>query len=538
MAVLLLFFNPQRSIRNIQNILTVEHYLKQANIPYYIHELAYNETPHLFAPTENVKLSRTYSYLCDKENMIRTLLPIVPAKYTKICIMDENLFFDEPDWYNLTSEALESYDVCQPFTSVYLLGPDYKPNRFISGSIPQDQTYVKALCRLCYETSARTLTDDACFTTCGLRIYQYYGGSTPTRTALAEEAGVTFEAATQYRKDGLLEWIPNTRGLLNTILEDSQKDSDLVKESRIGTSKISAPSPYNFPDIQDMAVVLTFFNPAQYNRSTQNIIMVRHWLEQAGIPYFIAEIAYRTNPFLFVAGPRVFQYRSDSNIFYKENLLDAIEPRIPAVYTKICLLDADILYKNPDWYARTSTLLDTCDICQPFTSAIWTHADFTEAMRRTHCLGSTLPILDTTREHQGFVWAFNREWYKTYPYRTIPICTSGGDTIIHDLLKKRNHHLYRYYKRYYDYIKTHNITANYAWLEAEVIHLHHGSLSNRLYNDYMDDIQRLVESCGVGAIPDAVRKRADGILEWIPVCKDALNSYNDTYFVSRHEDDI
>jgi hypothetical protein len=61
MAVALVFFNPQRSIRVVQNILMVVHYLQTATIPYFIHELAFNDEPHLFAPADNVKRSRSTS---------------------------------------------------------------------------------------------------------------------------------------------------------------------------------------------------------------------------------------------------------------------------------------------------------------------------------------------------------------------------------------------------------------------------------------------------------------------------------------------
>ena len=532
MAVVLVFANPQRSIRKVQNILTVIHYLKLAKIPYFIHELAYIDDPYLFAPAENIKLSRSTSYIYDKDNLIQTLLPMIPVSYTKLCIMDGNIFFDVPKWYDMVSDSLESYDVCQPFTSVHLLGPDYRPAQKLTDPVDVSMnTSVRAFCRCCYEKSTATLADDTCIVLCDIPIYRYYDGD-----ALLS---LTLDLSdTRVRTDGLLEWIPRSRKKLNTAVLASWRNEDLVNETFAGTNKIGVPAPYDYPRVQDMAVVLPFFNPAQYNRIAQNIITVVHWLEQAQIPYYIAEMAYNDNPFLFKAGSHVIQYRSTDNIFYKENLVDVIESQLPPVYTKICMLDADILYNNPDWYARTSQLLDTCDVCQPFTTAIWTHVDFSEAIRRTHCLGSKLPIIDCIKEHQGFVWAFNREWYKTYPYRTIPICTSGGDTILHDLLKQRRLHLYRYYRKYYDYVEQNNITAKYAWLDAEIFHLNHGALEKRGYSIYMEDILSLIESLGVASIPEAVIKREDGILEWVPACKEKLNAYNDYYFYSRREDDV
>ena len=225
-------------------------------------------------------------------------------------------------------------------------------------------------------------------------------------------------------------------------------------------------------------------------------------------------------------------------MFYKENLVDVIEARLPAVYTKICMLDADIFFSKPDWYTQTSLLLDTHDICQPFTNAIWTHADFTEYRRRTHCLGSSLPIINWLTEHPGFVWAFRREWYRSYPYRHIPICTTGGDTILHDLVKGRHMGLYKYYKKYYNKCEEQKISVNYSWLDCDIYHLNHGVYDKRMYPTYVDDVCTLLNTFGFTMPYDAVYHREDGILEWKPVCREAINAFNDNYFRSREEDEV
>jgi hypothetical protein len=595
MAIVLVFFNPQRSIRVVQNILTVVHYLKAASIPHYIHELAFNDEPHLFAPAENVKLSRSTSYMFYKENLIHTLLPQIPAKFTKICIMDADIFFDDPDWYTITSAALDIYDVCQPFTTTYFLGPDYKPIKQLTNCVDSNNSqiiwqkehpgHIWAFERKWYDDSNipdltiigggdfvltnavkgiahRTATfllyeeiipKDIHLTTtrgsCELTIYHLYHGSEVNRqyaaradtiTDLLKREGLTVKTAIQRRRDGILEWIPEKRDIMNEFMRGyfGRRNDDLVKAEFISRNKLFTPGPYSYPVLQDMVVVIPFFNPVQYIRNTQNIIIMVHWLEQARIPYYIAELAYKKNPFLFKAASNIIQFRSESNLFYKENLVDVIEHMLPKVYTKICMMDADILFNKPDWYTQTSQLLDTHDICQPFTYAIWTHADFTEYRRRTHCLGSSLSVINWLQEHPGFVWAFRRDWYCEHPYRYIPICTTGGDTILHDFVKGRHTSLYKYYSKYYDEFESKKLSVRYTWLDCDIYHLNHGSYDKRMYPDYVEDVRKLLERYGYSMPHEAVERREDGILEWKPDCRAEINAFNQTYFLSRTEDDV
>jgi hypothetical protein len=580
MAIMIAFCNPQKSIRIVQNILSVVHSLRTANIPYFIHELAFNGEPHLFAPAENVKLSRSTSYMFYKENLIHTLLPQIPEMFTKICIIDADIFFDNKYWYTIVSSALDIYDVCQPFMNTYLLGPDYKPLKKVTNCVDSSNSNIDhawAFRRSWYEESGLpdvTIVGGGNFVmstvlrgshdktyllykdflptksfadtrhgSCDIDIYQYYHGSNinhqyhshiESTTEMLSANNITFQDIFYRRKDGILEWKPAHRTVMNDLMRSRHND-DLVKEDFIAPNKFFTPAPYIYPAQQDMVVVIPFFNPVQYNRSAQNIITIVHLLDQARIPYYIGEMAYGTNPFLFKAASNIIQFRSTSNMFYKENLVDVIEPQLPAVYNKICMLDADIFFGKPDWYTQTSRLLDTCDICQPFTAAIWMHPDYTEYRRRTHCLGSSLPVIDWLREHPGFVWAFRRDWYKTFTYRHIPICTTGGDTILHDLVKGRQMSVYKYYKKYYNTVGQ---SVRYDWLEGDIYHLNHGSYDKRMYPNYVEDVRKLLDGFGYPMPSDAVYHRDDGILEWKDNCRQAINEFNTAYFLSREEDEV
>jgi hypothetical protein len=597
MAIVLVFFNPQRSVRIVQNILTVVHYLKTANIPYYIHELAFNDEPHVFAPAENIKLSRSTSYMFYKENLIHTLLPQIPAKFTKICIMDADIFFDEPLWYTVVSTMLDIYDVCQPFTTTYFLGPDYKAIKQLTNCVDSSAPkidwvhehtgHVWAFRRSWYEESGIpdvTIAGGGDFVmsttlrgshhiydktyllykdflptksfadtrrgSCDLNIYHYYHGSEINRqyysriesiTDVLATNGLTLQSAFQRRKDGILEWKSAHLTVMNDFMRGyfGRRNDDLVKSDFFSTNKLFTPLPYAYPVIQDMVVVIPFFNPVQYNRISQNLITVKHWMDQARIPYYIGEIAHGSAPFLFKPDHNILQFRSDSILFHKENLIDIIEKSLPAVYKKICILDADILFDTPTWYKQTSQVLDSVQICQPFKTAVWTHPDFTEFRRRTNCLSTDAKEIDWPTEHPGFAWAFQRSWYRDFPYRHIRFCTIGGDTILHDLIKHRRSQ-YQFYPQEYDAAEALNLTTTYGTLDFTINHLNHGSYIKRCYNgpnEYMKRFMQKLVECGFKNPSDAVISREDGLLEWRPECKSILNEYNNTYFLERCEDD-
>ena len=596
MAVVLVFFNPQRSIRIVQNIITVVHYLKSANIPYFIHELAFNDEPHIFAPAPNIKLSRSTSYMFYKENLIHTLLPSIPEKYTKICIMDADIMFDEPFWYTIISATLDTCDICQPFTTAYFLGPNFKPEKERTNSVDSTANkiyflkehtgHIWAFNRDWYDQSGIPDTSiigggDLIITTsirgiqqtnnntfclykdiiptdlhtrtvrksCDLNIYHLFHGlginrqyttRTDTLVELFEREHLTLTTSFTRRKDGILEWAPEKRSTLNEFMINyfNRRNDDLVTEDFMSTNKKFVPQPYIYPTIQDMAVVLVFFNPVKHVRVIQNILTMIHWLDNAKIPYYIAEVVYDTKASLFKSSNNIFTFLTDSVLFHKENLISIIEKKLPLVYTKFCTIDADILFEQTDWYTTISRTLDSYDVCQPFRNAIWLHPDYTEFRRRTNCLDSSGSSIIWDIEHPGFLWAFKRSWYNSFPYRTIHIPTIGGDTILHDLIKQRISGIAKYYKKYYDEINALRIPIRYASGNLDIIHLNHGSYSNRLYPTYITDALKELGKCGISTFYDAVIQREDGLLEWKSACKVIMNKFNMDYFTSRCDDDI
>ena len=103
---------------------------------------------------------------------------------------------------------------------------------------------------------------------------------------------------------------------------------------------------YATPTTPDMAVLMTYFNPANSVRILQNFLQVRYFLQKAAIPLYTAELAFNESPFLLKDA--TVQFRTTSYMFYKENLIKLLTATIPTTYTKLCILDADIMFEQAD----------------------------------------------------------------------------------------------------------------------------------------------------------------------------------------------
>jgi hypothetical protein len=132
-AVILVFFNPAKSFRIIQNILYIKQLLDNASIPYFIGEIAYNDEPHLFGSSNpNIFLYRSSSYMFSKENIIQCILKNEGlARFTKYVIMDSDILFDTSDWIDAISSSLDTYDIIQPYQYACRLNLEYKSDSII-----------------------------------------------------------------------------------------------------------------------------------------------------------------------------------------------------------------------------------------------------------------------------------------------------------------------------------------------------------------------------------------------------------------------
>jgi len=308
-------------------------------------------------------------------------------------------------------------------------------------------------------------------------------------------------------------------------------------------TKPSPPKPeliqYNDPPVADMAIILVYFNPCKYRRIIQNALTVKHLLDYAQIPYFIAEIKHDSDTnHLFCKSDNVFQYSSNSYLFYKENLIRIVETKLPDNFTKLCILDFDIFFDNPDWYSVVSEKLNSVQVVQPFTKAHFLNIDYSVHEVKTNCVDKkTRDPIDYATEHTGFVWAFTREWYRAYNFDDMFI-SAGGDTIFANNITKRSFTDLgsRFYYKYRLDAKLHTEDVSYDSCDLNVYHLNHGPLVNRQYVNINYNIDLVFQKNNIDSIETLMIRREDGILEYHEKYIELFNSVMLAYFKIRDDD--
>ncbi len=296
---------------------------------------------------------------------------------------------------------------------------------------------------------------------------------------------------------------------------------------------------YNKPPLGDMAIIVVYFNPCKYRRIIQNALTVKHQLDCAQIPYFIAEIKHDSDAnYLFQKSDNVFQYTSNSYLFYKENLIRIVETKLPDNFTKLCILDFDIFFDNPDWYSVVSEKLNLVQVVQPFTKAHYLNIDYSVHEVKTNCVDNkTRDPIDYTTEHSGFVWAFTREWYRTYNFDDMFI-SGYGDTIFANNITKRGFTDVAsiFYFKYRLGVKLYTDVVSYDSCDLNIYHLNHGPLVNRQYANINYNISLVFSKNNIDSIEKVLVRRDDGILEYHKKHHELFNSVMISYFKLRDDD--
>ena len=76
----------------------------------------------------------------------------------------------------------------------------------------------------------------------------------------------------------------------------------------------------------DMAVLIAYFNPIGYVRTTMNVLYVINKLRRDGYPLFVAEVSLQGKDYTLAPEQRQLSVKTDSVLFYKENIFNMYVP--------------------------------------------------------------------------------------------------------------------------------------------------------------------------------------------------------------------
>ncbi len=312
---------------------------------------------------------------------------------------------------------------------------------------------------------------------------------------------------------------------------------------------LTIPAVYPKPTKSDMAVLLVYFNACSYKNLERNLRLTYMSLIDAEIPVFLVEHLFKDQEPIFPEnGSTIFNTRSDSYMFYKENLLNWLMPRIPSQFTKFYMMDCDLIFSSPTWYDDVSALLDTHDVVQPFQEAIWLKSDLNTILHKRigfaygHNLGHTLNL---SKYHPGFAWAFRRDFIEPIGIFDLNVLGSG-DTIlasaalqnycIEEFWKMTN--IEDDYKSTNNYINLFKNVRPTYYSNNMVYHLWHGSKLNREYNNRYTLFKQHCLKNNIFRYAELFEKNTYGIYEYKEYAREDLNNILLDYFKSRDEDGI
>ena len=282
---------------------------------------------------------------------------------------------------------------------------------------------------------------------------------------------------------------------------------------------------------KDMAICFVLFNPAQTKRILMNYLYVKNLYEQQGLPIFTLELVYEgRQPEI----PNAIHVSSNSFMFHKENLYRVLESKIPCVYKKLAFLDADVYFSDKNWYQKTSALLNSYDVVQPFERAHWLDLTYKKTiLTRKTVLHNEKPVWDFAF-HPGFAWCMRRSFYKKNGFFDYAVSGSGDTLSSAAWLRKTFPDKFQslpapLVEKFQEFAKLSKPSITYV-KDVDLYHLYHGSRENRQYSERhkMLNIK--------GSIDDYITKNSEGVWEWKE--KETWNPLYLYYFKKREDDSL
>lgn len=284
---------------------------------------------------------------------------------------------------------------------------------------------------------------------------------------------------------------------------------------------------------KDMAICFVIFNPAGAKRILMNYFYSRTQFELQGLPVYTMELVYEgREPEI----PDAFHVHTNSYMFHKENLYRLLVKRLPKrTFKKVAFLDADVFFKDPTWYEKTSDLLETCDVVQPFETANWLDLSYKNVMlQRKSVVCNEKEMWDFTY-HPGFAWCMRKKWYKRHGFFDYAI-TGSGDTLsaaawLQKKFAKNFQSLPKPLKEEYETYRANIQDTKVGYLKGmDIFHLYHGARQNRKYAERhkMLDVS--------GSIHDYIEPNEEGVFCWKDT--ERWNPLLLDYFLSREDDSV
>jgi hypothetical protein len=120
--------------------------------------------------------------------------------------------------------------------------------------------------------------------------------------------------------------------------------------------------------------ITTFFNPTRSRRRIDNFRRFRAASAKQGLPLVAVELAFEDGEDFELEPERdgeiLVRRRAKSVLWQKERLLNLGLAALPPECTKVCWIDADVLFADDDWVEACTDLLRRDVVIQPFSEVV------------------------------------------------------------------------------------------------------------------------------------------------------------------------
>jgi len=267
--------------------------------------------------------------------------------------------------------------------------------------------------------------------------------------------------------------------------------------------------------------------------------------------YLLVECSLPDRPFAIRASPRVLRVTCQSIMWQKERLLNLAIANLPGSCSKVVWMDADILFSNPEWTVKTSELLDSHPVVQPFdtvallppkTQVFTGVGDVHRSFAFVHLADPGIFLSGNFRAHghTGFAWAARKQILKSFLLYDRSISGGGDHLMAHGFCGDSGSPCVRYMvgtgTQFSDSFRTWvssaygEVRSNIGCASGTVLHLWHGERANRLYDLRCRELLRL----GYDPTRD-ICIGPHGTWEWTSQ-KSNLHTWAEQYFKLRRED--
>lgn len=288
----------------------------------------------------------------------------------------------------------------------------------------------------------------------------------------------------------------------------------------------------------DFAVITSHFNPANWTSTRDNYRRFLHEMTWWRVPVFSAEIAFDGQAWASDLSWLKIRGTVNNIMWQKERLLNLIVERLPAQFTKIAWIDADMLYLDRFWVEKTIKALETHTLVQ-----IW---------NKWHCTGpdgNIVETLNTVGENgkeyisrrawsPGGAWAGHRRVFPLYDRHVVGSgdnsCFEGWTGIYNtsqshcelQYTEKMREDLYEWSADAYSKVK-----GDIGTVPFDAVHLFHGSRKDRAYRERW---KPMIE-CDFDP-KKHVTIDHNGLLAWTSETPPEIVTHLKSYFSSRLED--